>query len=75
MSQLSASGAQRAGASASVLTMNVQGWFPLYINNFFKRKSICTVAPNVKKVEHYVTMGPWLNALCYIPHHEILSSL
>ena len=29
VSQLTASGGQRIGASASVLPMNIQGWFPL----------------------------------------------
>ena len=40
MSQLFASGGQRIGASvsASVLPMNIQGWFPLGLNHRLKKK-------------------------------------
>ena len=36
-SWLSASGGQSIGASASVLSMNIQGWFPLGVTGLFSR--------------------------------------
>ena len=39
MSQLFASGSQTIGASASVLPMNIQGWFPLGLTCFISLQS------------------------------------
>ena len=39
MSQLFASGGQSIGASASVLPMNIQGWFPLGLTGLVSSKS------------------------------------
>ena len=39
MSWFFASGGQSIGATASVLSMNVQGWFPLGLNGFFSLQS------------------------------------
>ena len=39
MSQLFTSGGQSTGASASVLPMNIQGWFPLELNGLISLQS------------------------------------
>ena len=45
MSQLFASGGQSIGASASVLPMNIQGWFPLGLTGF-----ICLLSKGLPRV-------------------------
>ena len=53
VSQFFASGGQRIGASASVLPMNIQGWFPLGLTGFIlKSKGLSRVFSNTTVQRH-----------------------
>ena len=50
LSQLFESGGQRIGASASVLPMNIQGWFPLGLIDWF---DLLAVQGTLKSLQHH----------------------
>ena len=53
MSRLFASGGQSIGASASVLPMNIQGWFPLRLTGLIlQSKGLSRVLPNTTVGKH-----------------------
>jgi len=69
MSQLFASGGQSIGASASVLPMNIQGWFPLGWTGLisFLSKGLSRVFSNttIQKRQFFGTQ-PFLLSSCHI---------
>ena len=67
MSQLFATGSQSIGASASVLPMNIQGWFPLGLTGLFSllSKGLSRVFSNTTVKKHqFVSAQPslWSNS-------------
>ena len=67
ISRLFASGGQRIGASASILTMNIQGWFPLGLTGWISllSKGFSRVFPSttVWKHQFFVVQPLWFNSL------------
>ena len=66
MSQLFTSGGQSIGVSASVLPMNIQGWFPLGVTGLISRDSQeSSPAPKFKSINSSVLSllyGPTLTS-------------
>ena len=69
MSQLIASGGQIIGASASVLPMNIQGWFPLGLTGFIslQTKGLSRIFTNTTVEKHqFFDAQPSLGCNCHI---------
>ena len=66
MSQLFTSGGQNIGASASVLSMNIQDWFPLGLTGliFLQSKGLSRVFSNTTAQKHqfFSTQPLWSNS-------------
>ena len=66
MTPLSTSGGQKFGASASVLPMNIQGWFPLrltgLISLLFKGLSRVFSSTTVQKHQFFYAQPLWSNS-------------
>ena len=72
VSQLFASGGQSIGASASVLPVNIQDWFPLGSTGliFLQSKGLSTVFSNTTVWKHQL----WKNKCpCYIYHLKYIT--
>ena len=71
MNQFFASGGQSVGASASVLLMNIQNWFPLGLSGLIslKSKGLSRVFSNttIQKYQFFGTQ-PSLRSSCHITH-------
>ena len=70
VSQLTASGGQRIGASASVLPMNIQGWFPLGLTGLISllSKGLSRVFSNslIQKHQFFgIQPSLWFNSHIY----------